>query len=129
MSEGAGSRVRDPGAGSPEACRLSSLPAGHPQGYAQCFDNFVADTNAAIDGSEPNGLPTFDDGVRAVKVVYALIRSTDASAWVPPPGTDPSGPVRQAPRPSPSVRYQRGHAVVLPAPLAPTIPVTNPRGI
>ena len=36
-----------------------SLPAGHPQGYQDCFDLFVADVYAAIaTGAAPDGLPT-----------------------------------------------------------------------
>jgi len=50
--------VRDPNHGSSEQRRLSQLPAGHAQGYAQCFENFVSDTYAAIDGATPEGLPT-----------------------------------------------------------------------
>ena len=34
---------RDPATLSPAAARFASLPAGHPQGYADCFDAFVAD--------------------------------------------------------------------------------------
>lgn len=44
---------RDPTHGSDEQRRLSSLPAGHAQGYAQCFEAFVADTYAAIEGETP----------------------------------------------------------------------------
>ena len=54
--------VRGPGAGSAEQRRLSVLPAGHAQGYAQCFEAFVADTYRAIEGERPQGLPTFEDG-------------------------------------------------------------------
>ena len=38
---------RDPAMLSPAAARLATLPAGHPQGYGDCFDAFVADTYAA----------------------------------------------------------------------------------
>jgi predicted dehydrogenase len=79
----AGSRqvVRDPQSGSPEQRRLSYLPAGHPQGYADCFAAFVADTYAAIDGDKRDGLPTFSDGVRAARIVDAVVRSSDTSTW------------------------------------------------
>ncbi|MFC7328868.1 Gfo/Idh/MocA family protein [Marinactinospora rubrisoli] len=72
---------RDPGTGSPEQRRLSVLPPGHPQGYAQCFDAFVADTYAAIDGAAPEGLPTFEDGLRATRVVAAAVRSASTATW------------------------------------------------
>ena len=44
------------------------VPAGHPQGYQDCFDAFVADTYAAIAGEAPDGLPTFTDGLRAARI-------------------------------------------------------------
>ena len=78
-----GSRVivRNPADGSAEQRRLSFLPAGHPQGYADCFDAFVADTYAAIDGQRPDGLPTFADGLRAARIVDAMLRSARNAQW------------------------------------------------
>jgi hypothetical protein len=34
---------RDPGTLGDAAARLAVAPAGHPQGYLDCFDLFVAD--------------------------------------------------------------------------------------
>ncbi|GAA2788594.1 Gfo/Idh/MocA family oxidoreductase [Saccharopolyspora taberi] len=73
--------VRDPVHGSDEQRRLSVLPAGHPQGYAQCFEAFVADTYAAIDGGAPEGLPTFADGLRSARLVEAVLRSSHDGTW------------------------------------------------
>ncbi|SDW03684.1 Predicted dehydrogenase [Saccharopolyspora shandongensis] len=73
--------VRDPEHGSPEQRRLSKLPAGHAQGYAQCFEAFVADTYAAIDGGSPEGLPTFEDGLRSARLVDAVLRSARNRSW------------------------------------------------
>ncbi|WP_295515836.1 Gfo/Idh/MocA family protein [uncultured Stenotrophomonas sp.] len=73
--------VRGPGAGSAEQRRLSALPAGHAQGYAQCFEAFVADTYHAIDGERPQGLPTFEDGVRSARIVDRVIASARSRAW------------------------------------------------
>ncbi len=73
--------VRGPGAGSAEQRRLSALPAGHAQGYAQCFEAFVADTYHAIDGEQPQGLPTFEDGVRSARIVDHVIASARTRAW------------------------------------------------
>ncbi|KRG69719.1 oxidoreductase [Stenotrophomonas terrae] len=73
--------VRGPGAGSAEQRRLSVLPAGHAQGYAQCFEAFVADTYRAIDGEQPQGLPTFEDGVRSARIVDHVIASARTRAW------------------------------------------------
>jgi predicted dehydrogenase len=74
---------RDPTTMAPDAARLAIAPAGHPQGYIDCFDLFVADTYAAIGGAEPEGLPTFADGARSARVVDAVLASAGAGgAWV-----------------------------------------------
>jgi predicted dehydrogenase len=81
--DGARVSLRDPAALSPEAARLATTPAGHPQGYADCFDAFVADTYEAIRNGQPEGLPTFADGLRAAAVTDAVLRSArDAGTWV-----------------------------------------------
>lgn len=66
---------RSPSVGSADARRLSSLPPGHAQGYAQCFESFVADTYDAVLGNPRDGLPTFDDGARSARIVDAVIES------------------------------------------------------
>ncbi|XFC38064.1 Gfo/Idh/MocA family protein [Stenotrophomonas indicatrix] len=73
--------VRGPGGGSAEQRRLSVLPAGHAQGYGQCFEAFVADTYRAIEGEQPQGLPTFEDGVRSALIVDRVIASARTRAW------------------------------------------------
>ncbi|MBM7471004.1 putative dehydrogenase [Subtercola frigoramans] len=73
--------VRDPSVNRPEARRLSSLPAGHPQGYAHCFEAFVDDTYAAVRGDVRDGLPTFADGARAARIVEAVLGSARDAAW------------------------------------------------
>lgn len=73
--------VRGPGAGSAEQRRLSVLPAGHAQGYGQCFEAFVANTYRAIDGERSEGLPTFNDGVRSARIVDRVIASARTRAW------------------------------------------------
>ena len=51
---------RDPATLSPPAARYAFLPGGHPQGYADCFDAFVADVYEAIrGGSAAEGMPAF----------------------------------------------------------------------
>src|SRR5215217_4897140 len=71
----------------PEQRRLSTLPAGHPQGYAQCFENYVVDSYAAVDANAghsqvPEGLPTFADGARAAQICDAMLRSAASGEWV-----------------------------------------------
>lgn len=73
--------VRDPSRGSSEQRRLATLPAGHAQGYAQCFEAFVADTYTAILGATPNGLPTFADGARSASIVEAVLASSETNSW------------------------------------------------
>jgi len=85
--EGSQTLVRDPNHGSAEQRRLSSLPAGHAQGYAQCFESYVADSYAAVDGSPPDGLPTFADGARAAAICDAMLRSAETKQWTSVPTT------------------------------------------
>ena len=82
--EGTSLLVRDRDALTSAAARFATLPAGHPQGYADCFDAFVADAYAAIrTGEAPDGMPDFVDGRRAVRVTEAVLASAaDGGAWV-----------------------------------------------
>jgi len=74
---------RDFGTLSPEAEAYVTLPGGHPQGYADCFDAFVADTYKAIRGEDaPDGLPVSDDGLRAVTITAAVLQSARTRDWV-----------------------------------------------
>ncbi len=83
---------RDPATLSPPAARLAFLPAGHPQGYADCFDLFVADAYAAVAGGEaPDGMPVFADGLRAAQITEAVLASAAADAWVDVPAADRTG--------------------------------------
>ena len=77
--------VRDPNLLSPAAARYSPLPGGHPQGYQDCFNAFVADTYAAIHGETPEGLPTFRDGLRAAQITAAVLESASDGCWVEVP--------------------------------------------
>jgi predicted dehydrogenase len=79
--DGAKVIVRDPEFGSAEQRRLNRLPAGHAQGYADCFDAFVADTYATITGQHPAGLPTGVDGVRSARIIDAVLRSHSSLTW------------------------------------------------
>ncbi|PSL06977.1 putative dehydrogenase [Haloactinopolyspora alba] len=74
--------VRDPDTLSDAAARYAHIPAGHPQGYQDCFNSFVADTAAAVRGDTPDGLPTFDDGLRAARLADAVVASAREQSWV-----------------------------------------------
>ena len=74
---------RDPAALSPAAARYATLPGGHPQGYADCFDAFVRDFYEAVRGGAlPEGTPTFADGLRAALVTEAVLVSSRTGQWV-----------------------------------------------
>jgi predicted dehydrogenase len=91
---------RDPAENAPDSARLSYLPAGHAQGYADCFEAFVRDTYAAIEtGTRPEGLPVVADGVRTALIVEAVIDSATRGTWVdvtPPPADEPASPTKEA---------------------------------
>jgi predicted dehydrogenase len=80
----AGTQVipRDADQLTPDAARLSVVPAGHPQGYQDAFNAFVADTYAAIAGATPDGLPRFEDGLRAARITDAVLDSAERGSWV-----------------------------------------------
>jgi predicted dehydrogenase len=72
---------RDPTTMAPDAARLATVPAGHAQGYQDCFNLFVADTYAAIGGDVPDGLPTAQDGVRSARLIDAVLESAKTRSW------------------------------------------------
>ena len=67
---------------SDDAARLSIVPSGHPQGYQDAFNAFVADSYAAVAGESPDGLPRFTDGLRAVRITDAVIDSAESGTWI-----------------------------------------------
>ncbi|HEU5111033.1 MAG TPA: Gfo/Idh/MocA family oxidoreductase, partial [Micromonosporaceae bacterium] len=68
-----------------DAARYNIVPVGHPQGYIDCFTAFVADVYAATAGEPPDGLPTFDDGLRAAVITDAVLASAASGGWVKVP--------------------------------------------
>lgn len=76
---------RDAAVLSAAAAPYSTLPGGHPQGYHDCFDAFVADTYEAIRNGVPDGLPTVADGLRAAVITDAVLASSRARSWVEVP--------------------------------------------
>jgi predicted dehydrogenase len=74
---------RDPEALSPAAARFAVLPPGHPQGYGDCFDAFIADFYSAVgSGAVPDGMPQFADGLRATQITEAVLASAREQSWV-----------------------------------------------
>jgi predicted dehydrogenase len=74
--------MRDPETLGPDAARLAVVPAGHPQGYQECFNAFVADVAAAVAGKAPDGLPVFADGLRAARIADAVAASARHREWM-----------------------------------------------
>ena len=62
--------------------RASRLPTGHPQGYQDSFTAFVGDVYAAVVGEKPDGLPTFEAGLRATRITAAVVESARSGNWV-----------------------------------------------
>ena len=76
-------RRRDPATLSEAAARYAFLPAGHPQGYADCFDAFTAEFYAAVRAGAPvDGTPRFADGLRAALITEAVLASADEERWI-----------------------------------------------
>lgn len=76
--------ARDPGELDGSAAAYVTTPPGHPQGYQDCFDAFVADTYRAIAAGSiaaVDGLPGFADGARAAAVTDAVLRSATSHSW------------------------------------------------
>jgi predicted dehydrogenase len=65
-----------------DAQRFNHLPAGHPQGFQDCFTALVSDVYAAARGERPVGLPSFEDGARAARITAAVLESAASRAWV-----------------------------------------------
>lgn len=73
--------ARSPEGLRPGAARYAIVPAGHPQGYQDCFNAFVADCYRAIAGDAPDGLPRFADGRRAAQITDAVLDSAARRDW------------------------------------------------
>ena len=81
---------RDPAFLSEPAARLAWLPAGHAQGYGDCFAAFVADAYAAIrDDAPEDGLPAFADGLRTAEITDAVLAAAREERWIDVPAHEP----------------------------------------
>ncbi len=81
---------KDPGLLHPDAQPYAHYPGGHPEGYPDGFKNhFLAVYRAVRDGRpDTPDYPTFADGLRAVRLVDAVLESSRRQAWVDVPPTD-----------------------------------------
>jgi predicted dehydrogenase len=90
--------ARDADALHPSASRYVVVPPGHPQGYQECFDAFVADTYRAVAAGSADaidGLPTFADGARAAEITAAVLRSASERTWIDVDNTNLPVPTSQ----------------------------------
>jgi predicted dehydrogenase len=76
---------RDPAQLSPGAARLSSLPAGHQHGYADCFTAFLRDVYATVRGEKSPCFPTFEDGARTALLTDTVLASARTRSWIEVP--------------------------------------------
>lgn len=74
--------VRDPDSLFADAARLCMVPAGHPQGYQDAFNAFVADSYALFAGEHREGVPMLSDGLRALLITEAVLKSAEQRSWV-----------------------------------------------
>lgn len=66
----------------PDAKRLSKVPSGHPQGYQDAFNSFMADAYSEFQGKSVDGVPGIVDGVRSAALVHAVLESAAGREWV-----------------------------------------------
>lgn len=81
--------TRRPEDGPPPGPGIPSLPAGHPEGWAEALRDLLRPFYAAVAaGAEPadvptgSAYPTLGDGVRGVTFVEAVLESARRGAWV-----------------------------------------------
>lgn len=76
--------VKDPGLLAEAARPYAHYPGGHPEGYPDGFKNHFLNVYRAVHdgvGNTPD-YPTFADGLRAVRLVAAVLESHRRQAWV-----------------------------------------------
>lgn len=71
----------------PEGTGVPSLPAGHPEGWAEALRDMLRDFYAAVASGDPPGddptYPSLAAGARAVDIVEGVVESARTEAWVP----------------------------------------------
>ncbi len=75
--------LKDPSLLGPKARTYASLPGGHNEGYGDTHKNVYRAFYARVaDPSLPVEYPTFEDGLRGMKLLEKIIESHDKRAWV-----------------------------------------------
>ncbi len=71
----------------PAGTGIPSLPAGHPEGWAEALRDMLRDFYAAVASGDPPdddpAYPSLVAGARAVSIVEAVVESARTEAWVP----------------------------------------------
>jgi predicted dehydrogenase len=67
---------------SADAKRLSTVTSGHPQGYQEAFNAFVADAYAGFQGDARDLVPGLIDGLRSSALIEAVLDSAATRSWV-----------------------------------------------
>jgi len=75
--------LKDPSLLSPEAAAITFYPGGHVEGFGETFRGLFETIYARIeDPSLPLKHPTFEDGVRSLKITDAIVASSQRSHWI-----------------------------------------------
>jgi predicted dehydrogenase len=76
---------------------VPSLPAGHPEGWAEALRDVLRPFYASIAAGQPPpgpgadaGYPTLDDGARGLAFIGAVLASAGSERWIPISRDDPS---------------------------------------
>jgi predicted dehydrogenase len=76
--------VKDPSLLTNGAANWADLPGGHSEGYDDTFKQiFRRFYKRVADEHAPSEYPTFEDGIRQMRVLDAVLESSRKKAWVP----------------------------------------------
>ena len=76
-------QIKDPVLMRPEARSYTDLPGGHSEGYPDTFKQiFRRFYKRVMDANAPVDYPTFEDGIRQMRVLDAALQSSQKKAWV-----------------------------------------------
>ncbi len=75
--------IKDPTLLRGDAQTYADLPGGHSEGYDDTFKQvFRRFYRTVVDRSAPVEYPTFDDGIRQMRILDAVLESSKKNAWV-----------------------------------------------
>lgn len=76
--------IENPSLQDPKSARYATLPAGHPLGYHDAVLNLFRDFYEAVEkgGQSPSDLPDFHTGLDEMKILEAVVASSESHSWV-----------------------------------------------